>query len=68
MACAGVVKMFMSDMGYGWITPDDGGHWKTFFVHIKQCNGAERLSEGDILHSTRTGMTARGSTTLTIAQ
>ena len=31
--------------GFGFITPDAGG--EDVFIHIKQCNGAESLSEGD---------------------
>lgn len=45
MALTGTVKKFMEDKGFGFITPDDGGD--DVFIHIKQCNGAESLSEGD---------------------
>ena len=45
MACTGTVKKFMEDKGFGFITPDNGG--EDVFIHIKQCNGAESLSEGD---------------------
>merc|ERR1712151_552764 len=45
MSRTGVVKKFMEDKGFGFITPDDGGD--DVFIHIKQCNGAESLSEGD---------------------
>ena len=59
MACAGVVRrLFIS--GWAWISPysvilPDGGSRLTagdmlrdaYFVQIKHCKGAERLSEGD---------------------
>merc|ERR1712226_1083787 len=45
MSATGTVKKFMEDKGFGFITPDDGGD--DLFIHIKQCNGAESLSEGD---------------------
>ena len=45
MASSGTVKKFMDDKGFGFITPDNGG--EDVFIHIKQCNGAESLSEGD---------------------
>ena len=45
MSLTGTVKKFMEDKGFGFITPDDGGD--DVFIHIKQCNGAESLSEGD---------------------
>ena len=46
-AMTGTVARFMPDKGYGFITPDDGG--EDIFIHIKQCNGAESLSAGDIV-------------------
>ena len=46
-AMSGTVARFMPDKGYGFITPDDGG--EDIFIHIKQCNGAESLSAGDIV-------------------
>merc|ERR1711935_940236 len=45
MSLKGTVKKFMEDKGFGFITPDDGS--EDVFIHIKQCNGAESLSEGD---------------------
>merc|ERR1711971_552779 len=45
MSETGTVKKFMDDKGFGFITPDNGGD--DLFIHIKQCNGAESLSEGD---------------------
>merc|ERR1712238_144705 len=45
MSATGTVKKFMEDKGFGFITPDAGGD--DVFIHIKQCNGAESLSEGD---------------------
>ena len=45
MSLTGTVKKLMEDKGFGFITPDDGG--EDVFIHIKQCNGAESLSEGD---------------------
>mmetsp|Transcript_47002 Transcript_47002/g.132611 ORF Transcript_47002/g.132611 Transcript_47002/m.132611 type:complete len:96 (+) Transcript_47002:98-385(+) len=45
MASTGTVKKYMDDKGFGFIVPDEGG--EDVFIHIKQCNGAESLSEGD---------------------
>merc|ERR1712086_1060987 len=45
MSLTGTIKKFMEDKGFGFITPDEGGD--DVFIHIKQCNGAESLSEGD---------------------
>mmetsp|Transcript_2699 Transcript_2699/g.5822 ORF Transcript_2699/g.5822 Transcript_2699/m.5822 type:complete len:110 (+) Transcript_2699:70-399(+) len=45
MASTGTVKKFVEEKGFGFITPDEGG--EDVFIHLRQCNGAERLNEGD---------------------
>jgi cold shock protein len=44
---SGTVKWFKSDLGYGFIAPDEGG--KDLFTHHTaiQMNGYKTLSEGD---------------------